>query len=95
MKTESYTITVEYKVFDVGEKVRPNSPRACISPGIYTVKEYSHPNSGEDAGSIILEEEPTGYSSYYFSPYAPGDRFGVESFDCRLITDPDGGEEAK
>jgi hypothetical protein len=33
MRIEEITFTVRYKVFDVGEKVKPTSPRCSLEPG--------------------------------------------------------------
>lgn len=67
MRTETKTFTVEYVIFDVGEKITPATHRCCLPPGIYTVTECIAPiNPGEDS-VVFVEGHKTGVDACHFT----------------------------
>jgi hypothetical protein len=72
MRIESKTVTVEYNVFDVGERVCPASSECPLPPGIYTVTKYLPPTLPyEQSGVVFLEGHKTGLLSENFDTAFP------------------------
>jgi hypothetical protein len=68
MRVETITFEVSYKVFDVGEKVRPSSNRCTLEPGVYTVTSCVTPSFPGDYTIVFVEGHRTGVSAEYLVP---------------------------
>jgi hypothetical protein len=72
VETKTFTVTVEYKMFEVGEKVVPLTD--VLTPGVYTVKECIAPIDEQQEDSIlILEGVQYGENGREFRPATPAD----------------------
>ena len=67
MRWEKAIYEVQYKVFDIGERVTPTSPRCPLDPGIYTVTEYHRPRHEGDEVVVFVEGHKTGVSGEYLT----------------------------
>lgn len=73
MRTESVTYTVEYKVFDVGERVKASSPRCALEMGkVYTVTRYVRPRTPGVEPVIFVEGREIGLICEYVVPAEDG-----------------------
>ena len=63
MKRETITWKQEIKVFEVGEKVQPTSPRCPLSPGTYTVVAYHRPLFAGEEPIVFVEGRSFGVSA--------------------------------
>lgn len=62
---EQVSFTWRYKVFEVGERVRPTSPRCPLDPGVYTVSKYVRPLFYDDTPVVFVEGRDTGLTVEY------------------------------
>jgi len=67
MRWEKVIYEVQYKVFDIGERVTPTSPRCPLDPGIYTVTKYHGPRHEGDEVVVFVEGHKTGVSGEYLT----------------------------
>ena len=67
MRWERAIFEVQYKVFDVGEKVTPTSPRCPLDPGVYTVTKCHKPLYEGDETVVFVEGHATGVSGEYLT----------------------------
>lgn len=65
MRIEARTFRVEYKMFDVGERIRPTSSRCPLEPGEYVVTSCVAPSSPGDDSTVFVEGEPWGVGTDY------------------------------
>ena len=56
MRYETRTFEIKFKVFEVGEKVRPTSPRCPLEPGEYIVTRCVLPLCASDDNSVVFVE---------------------------------------
>jgi hypothetical protein len=67
MKWCKETFVVEYKMFDVGEKIKPTSNRCPLEEGVYTVVECHAPRFPGDDSVVFVEGRATGVSTEYLT----------------------------
>lgn len=94
MKIREVTITVKYKVFEVGELVKPTSSRCVLPPGVYVVTKFIPPPIPYALdGTVFVEGKKYGVSAEYLTSVAgevdEGDR---ERFLAAAQKVVDGGE---
>ena len=65
MRMEQKTFTVEYRMFDVGERVRPSSPRCPLRSGIYVVSRCLAPMFAGEEATVFVEGREHGVSAQY------------------------------
>jgi pimeloyl-ACP methyl ester carboxylesterase len=65
MRIEAKTFRVEYKMFDVGERIRPASSRCPLEAGEYVVTSCVAPSSPGDDSTVFVEGEPYGVGTEY------------------------------
>lgn len=68
MRMETIDLKVTYKVFDIGEKVRPSSIRCPLPYGTYTVVKFCVPQSSGECSGVFLAEREYGVDTTYLEP---------------------------
>lgn len=90
MKTREVTVTIKYKVFEVGELVEPASPRCVLPPGVYVVTRFIPPAIPYALdGTVFVEGERYGVSAEYLTSVAgeidEGDRERVLAVTSKVV----------
>ena len=68
MRIETKTVTFEYKVFYVGERIRPTSTSSTLEDGIYIVTEYCEPIYNGDEAVVFVQGHQYGIGTEYLLP---------------------------
>ena len=69
MRFVEKTVTITYKEFEVGELVKPSSPRCVLPQGVYRVTKFLAPMvPHETDGIVFVEGRSTGISAEYLMP---------------------------
>lgn len=69
IEEKTFTNTVRYKMFDVGELIVPVSPRAPLCAGPYKVVRCLPPDCVDDEAIVFVEGHKFGMTSEYYGPY--------------------------
>lgn len=73
MKIQTFTWTEDYKIFEVGEFVMPNSSRCVLAEGVYRVTECVPPMFAGSEAIIFVEGHEMGFNSANFKVATPRD----------------------
>jgi hypothetical protein len=65
MRREAFTVRVEYKMFEPGERIRPTSSRCPLDPGEYVVTSCVAPIAPGDDSTVFVEGRQWGVGTEY------------------------------
>jgi len=69
MRIETRTFEVEYKRFEVGERVKSGSSRCPLTPGmVYVVTKWAGPTAPDDIAIVFVKGQKHGISAEYVVP---------------------------
>ena len=68
MEIKTVTYTETYKMFEVGERIRPTSPRCSLEPGEYIVTKCIAPLFAGEESVVFVEGHKYGISTEYLEP---------------------------
>ena len=79
MRIERTTFTQEYKVFAIGERIRPCSRRSGLPDGVYVVTDYHPPLESSEVGVVFVAGEQYGMDACYFDAVPFQDAHAMEA----------------
>ena len=79
MRIKRATFTQEYKVFAIGERIRPCSRRSGLPDGVYTVTDYYPPLESSEVGVVFVAGGQYGMDACYFEALPFQDTHAMEA----------------